>query len=492
MSTRYVTLAGLLSGTTRTETLFGREWTVVPVIALVEGVIQAMNAPAPELVLASTYQKYPGGWNGRPLFHGHPVRNDTPVSGNTPEVLEAESIGLVFNANAGDKLKMEAWIDNAREPAAPVLARVAKGEAIEVSMGAFVEVNDTKGLYNGTAYEGEWIDLVPDHLALLPAGDTGACSREMGCGVRAAKGAGVNEPRNSGLFARVMNMFRTAQPAAEMSDRDLREKLSAALRLKDPNAYYPDAVYDAYFVYCVYSGGMDKLYRRDFTLAADGTVTVGDTATEVEVIVKYEDKGAQVRAASEPHASGGCKCKEQPAVAAAETNMEKKDRVSGLINKLKLDAGDSTFLEGASEELLGRLEASVPAEVAAAPVVEAAPAVASAAPVVVEAPVVKQPTFEELLGAAPAELQEAIRGVRSAASDKRAASVKALKESGRCKFTDAELAAKSQSELDSLVSLAGLTAATDYSGRGASRAAAESTTDVPAAPDMRAALTGKK
>lgn len=169
----------------------GREYIVVPVVGLVQGVVHAMNAENPELVLSEEFSQAPAGWNGRPIFYGHPERGGVQVSGNSPDVLEQERIGIVFNtAIRKNKLTMEAWIDvvlaEARAP--ELLARARAGKAIEISVGAFVNTDDEVGNYEGQPYVGAWHDIVPDHLALLPAGDTGACSIDMGCGVRAAKG----------------------------------------------------------------------------------------------------------------------------------------------------------------------------------------------------------------------------------------------------------------------------------------------------------------
>lgn len=179
--------------TIRTAVLDSREYVVVPVVGLVEGVIWPVNAEHPELVLAEEFSTMPSGWDGRPLFCGHPVRNGSPVSGNDPEIWENERIGWVFNAGiTDDKLTMEAWLDVARcqtigGDALDTLDRAKNGDDIEISTGLMCQMEDAVGVYNGTRYHGIWRNITPDHLALLPRGDLGACSIEMGCGVRAAQ-----------------------------------------------------------------------------------------------------------------------------------------------------------------------------------------------------------------------------------------------------------------------------------------------------------------
>jgi len=186
-----------VAGATRTEQYQGREHLVVPVIALVEGVVHAMNSAYPEFVSAKEFSRAPSGWNGRPVFLGHPTNTSgTPVSGNSPDILEEKSIGIIFNTRIkSKKLCMEAWIDveKATEVAPDLLDRVAAGDDIQISVGVLVDTDDAEGVYQGKKYLGAWHDLVPDHLALLPASDAGACSWEMGCGVRAAAAVKEND-----------------------------------------------------------------------------------------------------------------------------------------------------------------------------------------------------------------------------------------------------------------------------------------------------------
>src|SRR5262252_5208585 len=73
------------TGQFRIETLDGREHLVVPVVALKEGVIHAVNAATPEFVPMSALAVAPQGWNGRPLVLGHPSRNGIKISANDPK-----------------------------------------------------------------------------------------------------------------------------------------------------------------------------------------------------------------------------------------------------------------------------------------------------------------------------------------------------------------------------------------------------------------------
>lgn len=194
---RFVNLLGAV-GKIRRETWEGREHLVVPVVALVEGAVRAMNAKGFEMVRAEKFGVAPFAWDGRPLMAGHPVAGKTPISANDPRIL-ARSFGRVHNTRIDNKrLCMEAWIDVEKARSMPESARVLerceaheRGEAnakpIEVSVGAGVTIKDESGTWGDRAYRGAWDVIMPDHLALLAEDQVGACSVAMGCGaLRAA------------------------------------------------------------------------------------------------------------------------------------------------------------------------------------------------------------------------------------------------------------------------------------------------------------------
>ncbi len=182
---RHVHLIGA-AGQLRTATYDSREHLVLPVIALIEGVIHAVNADTPEFVPLTSLMAAPQGWNGRPVVYGHPVRNGRQISANDPLVLEKQSFGVVFQSRMnGSRLGMEAWLDPKkaeRVGAQRTLERIRAGETVEVSVGAFVVTEDKQGYHNGKAYKAIWRDIIPDHLAILEDGKIGACSCAMGCG----------------------------------------------------------------------------------------------------------------------------------------------------------------------------------------------------------------------------------------------------------------------------------------------------------------------
>jgi hypothetical protein len=202
----------------RTANFMGRVHMVVPVVALREGVIHAINAASPEFVPASELDATPQGWNGRPVLPLHPVDAlSRQISANSPTVLEAHQFGFIANARTeGRMLKMDAWLDKARATelggdAQRVIARLEEGKPIEVSVGAFVSAEAKEGTHGGKAYKAVWHTIVPDHLAMLPEGTLGACSNEMGCGAPRTAAQQKEDPKPMTMRERVRTLLRGAR-----------------------------------------------------------------------------------------------------------------------------------------------------------------------------------------------------------------------------------------------------------------------------------------
>lgn len=209
----------------RIETIDDREHVVVPVVALVPGVVHAMNASCYERVYEDEYLKSLAAWDGQPIMYGHPTLNKQPISAHLPHVRRT-AIGFVRNPTADNgKMQMEACIDRiACEDRAPeLLERALTGEPIEVSVGVMTLTDEEAGELDGVEYRGAWRGIVPNHLAMLPLEIEGACSNKMGCGVRAAQ------------EGRVKLLFRDAAEAAVYAEpRDARS-ISQAERDKIPD-----------------------------------------------------------------------------------------------------------------------------------------------------------------------------------------------------------------------------------------------------------------
>lgn len=390
----------------RTADFKGAEHMVVPVIALVEGVIRPSNSTGPELALAEEFGHVPAGWNGRPVTSAHPEVDGRSVSANDPVVLESWQVGLVFQAAMVDKaLHVEAWIDTARAKklggdAARLVERLEAGEDVEVSVGVFVDLEEKPGEYRGLEYQFVWHNVVPDHLALLREDETGACSIQMGCGAPRAAAAGSEEVPMSdktgtaaadvaavtrdnykGFMARVAEVLGIRagdpEPKVAMTDADLRGALDIALREAEPNYLGIYAVNDntevIYHSFAENGGGI-RMYSRSFSMKAK-KIVLGDNRTEVRtetsfVPAKGDDKQeapAAPKAASKPCGCGG---HDNAASAAPQETMNMKtktERVKALVasKHTKFTESDQKWLEATPDEGIEVIEKQVAADEAA-------------------------------------------------------------------------------------------------------------------------------
>jgi outer membrane biosynthesis protein TonB len=477
------------TGKIRAAVFNDRPHIVVPVVAMVEGVVHAANSDAPEFVPAESFQKAPVGWNGRPVCTGHPMISGEFVSANDPNILERYSIGSIFNSfSSATELKMEAWVDKDRaaKPGSVgerILQRLENNETLEVSVGAFIVSEERSGNHNGKDFKRVWTDIIPDHLALLSEGDTGACSVNSGCGAnRVAKrylvtAQGYQEapvpdeptPKRT-IRQRLLDLikFRTARDEEDMSDSEIRKLLDRALNDSEPAYLGIDSVFhkDSLVVYAVAPSEGFKLLRRGFKLNADGSVSLADDKEEVLPVTTFEP----VRAASaseQPQLTANCGCK-------GAKEMTKEQRVQALIDNAKTpyQEVDRTWLMTVPDDRLTALESVETAsptppnpptpkpepqpktEPNPQPTPSPAPPTPTPPPPTVNASVAPQ-TAEQYINMAPSELQESLREGMRAAKARRDSVLSALKGTGRCTLTDEELAGYSTDGLDKLLALSG-------------------------------------
>lgn len=172
-------LRHLMSALIKKDKLGGRDHFVVPTILITEGVHNNVLYTAEELA------KFPQSWNGEPVVIWHPELNGKPVTANSPEIYEKQTVGKLYNCTFSDgKLRGECWIDceKVKEVSPEVVKMLQEEKPIEVSTGLFVEDEQKEGLWNGEKYLRIAHHFRPDHLALLPGGK-GACSWDDGAGM---------------------------------------------------------------------------------------------------------------------------------------------------------------------------------------------------------------------------------------------------------------------------------------------------------------------
>lgn len=187
----------------------GREYLVAPVRMIVPGVLPGSKGPL--FYPHSEINRNVTSWHGVPLTLGHPVVAGENVSASHPGVLDGVGLGEVRNPRGGKSLDAEAWFDveKVRKVAPDILARLGRGERIELSTGLFTE-NDVASVgssFAGRPYTHVARNYIPDHLAILPGG-RGACSLADGCGVLVNR-RGVRPSVTAVLNRLVTNLSRS-------------------------------------------------------------------------------------------------------------------------------------------------------------------------------------------------------------------------------------------------------------------------------------------
>lgn len=314
----------------RSASFNGITHTVVPIVALMGNIVlQAANAPAPELVPLYCLESLPfSAWNGRPIVPLHP--NDGQgnyFSANSPDVLDKYGFGLTFNAALSNgALQLDGYLNPVRALAVgpladDVLARLATDTMIEVSVGVSVLVSDTEGkLINpdgsSIAYSAVWEQLLYiDHVAMLPAGVEGACSVGVG-------GCGAPRVNNNVTIAGGGSIMATAAIAsaptevAEVAEAvvgpgeifygNMRDKLRAALydlltaqvttQVPAPGEATEEEVEELYIWVVDWSnksviyekGPAYQRYKRSYSLDLVGKVILADDELEVTTEQVYK------------------------------------------------------------------------------------------------------------------------------------------------------------------------------------------------------------
>lgn len=508
-SIRHLHLVGA-TGQIRTAVYNGSEHIVVPVVAMVEGVVWAVNSEYPELVTAEVLAETPQQWNGRACFAGHPDINGQKVTANTPKTLE-KSFGVIFDTATAERilttrrLEFECYLDPVKAKhvgpkAESVISRFNAGKTVEVSVGCFVTPDETDGVFEDKPYVGAWQDIVSDHVAFLEEGEAGACSVAAGCGApRAAVrhlitaegirreesdmpetavrhlitavGTGGNKPdppAKRSLRERFLGLLSSQYRAEEgTSDIDLRRKLDAALHALEPGYMGIDSVFpdDKLVIYSVMPKDEWKTMRRSFTLDAKGEVKVADKAEEVEPVTTYEPVTAAT--AAKPCSCGRQQAREAQTPPTTGVKVM-KDTVKKVIDESggKYTEADATWMEAIPDAHLASLAVAKPAAAAPAPVAAAAST--------------KTMTDDEVLAVASPELKALITKTREEAAAKKTELIEQLK-TAQSEYKEDELKAMSTIQLERIARLT-KTELRDYSGQAPSRTLASDPKDVYANP----------
>jgi hypothetical protein len=288
-----------------TKTIGEKEYFVVPVVMMVEGVHNgnqgAIYHSADEL--SKSVEK----WEKKPVTISHPFLESNYVSVNSVQE-EDWVVGYVTNPKMKDrKLTAEVYLDTqklvALSPA--TFTAIQEKEIIEVSIGIFTDEELIQGVWNDEPYDKIATNHEPDHLALLP-GEVGACSIQDGCGVRVNSsnkkkgGNNVELVVNRDLLKNLSDKGYTVTLIANASGlKEKLEKVRASLYSmeSDTKWVYLEELYDDYAVFSeiireksqdnMYKEVSNTLKKQSYQLNDDGTVDWSGDATKVVKKVEY-------------------------------------------------------------------------------------------------------------------------------------------------------------------------------------------------------------
>jgi hypothetical protein len=428
------------------------------------------------------------------------------VSASTsPIILEQFQIGFTMNAEMKDsKLVMEAWINPTQaaksDEGRAILSQAKNGDILEVSTGLFCDEQPEQGYHQNEQYFSVWRGVVPDHLAILLPGHTGACSVADGCGANVTVNKAATEgfrvhrlntscgcggcmstpnasgsppivPTPVGDTALSFNMseFMAHLMPDGIMDSDVRSMLQCALDEQYKGAYtYLIGFTNKYAVFSSY----DTIAQERYTYQASYDV---DKSTK-KAKIKNDKKQVVLTTAitvSEPNPSSAVTTRQpqdqeaqvQPNGTHQEENAMTTPTTPGTTPATSVPTIPPVNANAAAAPVTTPV--STPAQTTTS-VVVSSPAEANLSAQAAQTPVVQaqppqQPvTLESFLANAPAEIRETLqRGVQMQAAQKLQL-ITALKATGRCKFNDQQLNGMDITMLESLVDLAH--PGNDYSG----------------------------
>lgn len=457
------------SGKVRHDKMEGRDYLVVPMVMLTEGVHEGNQGPL--YYPAAELKKTPQVWNHKPVVVYHPVSAEgVGISACDPEVITNRKVGVIMNTKyKAGKLHAEAWLEESRLKAIDkrVLNSIENDEIMELSTGLFTENEDEPGEWNGEEYDAVARNYKPDHLAILPD-KVGACS--------IADGAGFLRLNEANPAAQAALQHATTDAMARLVGNDksfgsISSELYGLVQAKYGDQAWVSDVYEDFCIYC----REGKCYKLEYEVDDDtGKVVIPADAKPVEVVRVTEYRtvdGAYVgNAANQPQQE--------------VKPMTKREKVNHLIANGGWETDDRGFLMGLPTDKLDKMiantgikeepkegEEAAPGETKsgeggtrdttgptrAAPNTGTTPAPANTGTTVAPTPPAqnqKAPTVEEYINNAPPELRDSLRAGHAQAVARRTTLVATITANGANRFPKEKLEAMPLQDLEDLAVLA--------------------------------------
>lgn len=345
----------------RRDRMENRDWLVVPMVMLTEGVHAGSNGPLyyPEAELSKT----PAVWNHKPIVVYHPEINGVGVSACSPEILTSRKVGVIMNttydAKSG-KLRAEAWLDPERVKSVDprVMDALERNQLVEVSTGLFTDNSKEDGTWGDETYNAIARNYRPDHLAILPD-QKGACSIADGAGLLQTNGAEMPEQ----LKSRIERVLREGLAInADASLQSILEDVSkaAAKRMGTDWMGWVEATYKDFVV--LYEAQANKYLRLMYEMKDGKPVMSLNKPEEVRRVVEYRTLDGTFVGNTAQHMKG-------------KKDMDREAKVNALIaNGAPWSEGDRAFLMTCPEVALDHLHAQLkPTAPPAAPTANTSP-----------------------------------------------------------------------------------------------------------------------
>lgn len=487
----------------RTEKFLDREFTVVPAV-LVRSQVLRNNLGVTYLPAEDITEDWAGIWNGIPVLVGpHPSQRGVPVSGRSPQLWNERCAGWIFNAKAVQEtetirhLGAEVWLDNARASAvegmAAVLDKLAIGERVELSTGFLINLAETPGVFEGTAYEAVIHPNGADHL-VISTEMTGACSVSDGCGLGVNKyegtmpgdegtrtgGAAEEKPaaNEQSLWSKIKARFSKEREAVEnaieekikidevfrathalpVSDNEMQSRIRSALQ-KKMGATGDVVIADMFtaenlVIFWMFTpfgpqpqGPM--YYRASYSVDAEGDDFTFTEPEKVMRVTAYEPYVGTNENPDKPSSSTATNCNCAPTEGATMSDKNKNQEVenAGIDALTKVVTDLATAVQALASDVAGIKKAAEQ---------DPNPAIAG---------------LKKEIGALVGQVAS-MKGITESAVEERERErqslVNELAGNYRCAFTAEELEAKPLVELRKL---AEMSKGADFSGRGGPRGA---------------------
>lgn len=290
-----------------TVSLDGKQYLLVPVVMMVEGVHSGSAGPL--FHSAQTLAQSIDKWKGKPVTIDHPEQDGTFISAKNAD--QKVVVGFVKEAYFEDnKLKGHILLDQEklRENYPDVLDMILNSTPMDVSIGVFTEEIEKAGVWNGEEYRAIAVNHQPDHLALLPNME-GACNWNDGCGLRVNNKSNNKSKENEmskeleTLMKQVnSNGFRVSSIGNALNEENplntnkkgYRELLSAVqnkLDSMDSGSVYHflEELYEDYVIYVRRNSedSTTQMFRQSYSYK-NGTVELEGDPVQVVRKIEYE------------------------------------------------------------------------------------------------------------------------------------------------------------------------------------------------------------